>query len=234
MLRVDNIYVNISKIPVLRGVNLYVGKGELVALLGRNGAGKTTTLRSIMGILKPSRGKVIFMGKDITRLSPHKIAKLGVGYAPEDRKIFTDLTVEENIEIAIRDLRRKSEILKNIYEVFPKLREIANRKGGYLSGGEQKMLAIARALALEPKLLLLDEPFEGLAPVFARRLYNAVREIKKRGLSILMAESNLMHVLSLSDIIDRIYVIERGEIIFKGSPSEVLENKEVLKILRGY
>lgn len=231
LLEVRDIYVDIDRIPILRGVSLDVDKGETVVLLGRNGAGKTTTMRSIMGILPKRKGKIVFDGVDITRMRAHQVAKLGMGYAPEDRKIFPDLTVEENIEIAIRNPGERDEIFREVYTIFPKLKELSKRKGGFLSGGEQKMLAIARALATRPKLLLLDEPFEGLAPVIVRRFYEAINKIKETGLPILVADSNIVHARSIAD---RVYVIERGEILFHGDAKEILESDKVMKVLRGY
>ncbi len=231
LLKVRDIHVDIDRIPILRGVSLDVDKGETVVLLGRNGAGKTTTMRSIMGILPKRKGKIVFDGVDITRMRAHQVAKLGMGYAPEDRKIFPDLTVEENIEIAIRNPGEREEIFREVYTIFPKLKELSKRKGGFLSGGEQKMLAIARALATRPKLLLLDEPFEGLAPVIVRRFYEAINKIKETGLPILVADSNIVHARSIAD---RVYVIERGEILFHGDAKEILESDKVMKVLRGY
>jgi len=231
ILRVQDIYVDIDKIQILRGVSLEVGKGEIVVLLGRNGAGKTTTLRSIMGILPKKKGKIEFDGVDITKMRAYQVARLGIGYAPEDRKIFSDLTVEENIEIAIRRREKMKEIFERVYSIFPKLRELAKRKGGFLSGGEQKMLAIARALASEPKLLLLDEPFEGLAPVIVKRFYEAVKKIRDSGIPVLVADSNILHARNIAD---RVYVIERGEIIYHGYADEVLSSDKVMKVLRGY
>ncbi len=231
ILKVHDIHVDIDRIPILRGVSLEVDKGEIVVLLGRNGAGKTTTLRSIMGILPKKEGEILFDGIDITRMKAHQIARLGIGYAPEDRKIFSDLTVEENIEIAVRRRERIKEVYDKVYSIFPKLKELAKRKGGFLSGGEQKMLAIARALASEPKLLLLDEPFEGLAPIIVKRFYEAVRKIRDSGIPILVADSNILHARNIAD---RVYVIERGEIIYQGYADEVLRSDKVMKVLRGY
>ena len=231
ILEVKDVHVELDGVPILRGVCLDVDKGETVILLGRNGAGKTTTMRSIMRIVPIKSGKIIFEEKDITRLKTHDVARIGIGYAPEDRKIFTDLTVEENIEIAIKDLNKKKEIFDEIYSIFPELKKLAGRRGGYLSGGEQKMLAIARALALRPKLLLLDEPLEGLAPVVVKRFYESIQKIKEKGISIFMAESNIAHVPKLAD---RVFVIERGEIIFEGTSDEMSRNEKVLRVLRGY
>jgi len=231
ILTVNDIRVFISAVEILRKVSLNVGSGEIVALVGRNGAGKTTTLRSIMGLQKVSEGSITFDGRDITNQPPFKVSRLGIGYAPEDRRIFVDLTAYENIKIAIRDKSREKETMGLILDIFPELNKLLNRKGGYLSGGEQKMVAIARALATEPKLVLLDEPLEGLAPIVAKRFYESIRRIKEYGISVLIAESNISHVPKIAD---RAYVIERGEIIFEGHPEDILSNKEVSRIVRGY
>jgi len=231
ILEVKSVHVELNGVRILRGVSLSVGRGEIVMLIGRNGAGKTTTIKSIMGLVPVKSGRIVFDGRDITGMKTHKIARMGIGYAPEDRRVFADLTVEENIEIAIGNPSERDEILREVYTIFPDLKRLASRRSGYLSGGEQKMLAIARALALKPKLLLLDEPFEGLAPLVVRRLYESIWKIREKGISILIAESNITHVPKLAD---RVYVIERGEIVFEGSPEETLKSERVLKILRGY
>ena len=231
MLKIDNIEVNLGGVNILRKISLDVKEKEIVMLLGRNGAGKTTTIKSIIGIIPLKKGKIFFNGKDITNLPPYKRARMGIGYAPEDRKIFTDMTTEENIEVALSNPTKKNEIIKEIVEIFPTIEKLMKRKGGYLSGGEQKMLAIARALALSPKLLLLDEPLEGLAPIVTKHFYESIKKIRDRGISILIAESNLLHASKLAD---RIFIIERGEIIFEGYPEEVLKKEEVLKVLRGF
>jgi branched-chain amino acid transport system ATP-binding protein len=231
MLKIDNIEVNLGSVNILRKISLDVKEKEIVMLLGRNGAGKTTTIKSIIGIIPLKKGKIFFNGKDITNLPPYKRARMGIGYAPEDRKIFTDMTTEENIEVALSNPTKKNEVIKEIVEIFPTIEKLMKRKGGYLSGGEQKMLAIARALALSPKLLLLDEPLEGLAPIVTKHFYESIKKIRDRGISILIAESNLLHASKLAD---RIFIIERGEIIFEGYPEEVLKKEEVLKVLRGF
>jgi len=231
ILELDNIYVDIAGVEILRGISLHVDEGEVVALVGRNGAGKTTTLRSIIGLQKVRSGKISLNGIDITNMPPYKVSKYGIGYAPEDRKIFADLTSYENIKVAMKDSSRERDILKMILDIFPELKPLLSRKGGYLSGGEQKMLCIARALALEPRLLLLDEPLEGLAPVVVKRFYSSIKKIKEYGFTMLIAESNIHHVPKLAD---RCYVIERGEIIFEGSPHDILTNNEIAKIIKGY
>ncbi|RMF87132.1 MAG: ABC transporter ATP-binding protein [Nitrospinota bacterium] len=221
---------------ILHGVSLRVGTGEVVCLVGRNGAGKTTTIESIMGLLPIRSGKILFQDRDISRLATHKRAKLGIGYAPEDCGIFPDLTVEENLRIsewlARKDGKQNSyaEVEAKIFDLFPEIRDFMQRRGLYLSGGQKKMVAIARAMALDPSILLLDEAFEGLAPVIVNRFSEAVQKIKEMGISLLIAESNL---LNATKVADRLYAIDRGEIIFEGNPQDVFNNEEVMKAIRG-
>jgi len=217
---------------IVRNISLKVERGQSVCIIGRNGAGKTTTLKGILGLLPVRSGQILFEGKDITSIPTEEKVKLGIGYAPEDRKIYPDFTLEENMELGLRLLPKNDRVkIKNeIFELFPELKPLSKNKGLYLSGGEQKMLAISRALALAPKLLILDEPMEGLAPIIVRRLAKAINDIKKRNISLLIAESNISHALKVADYC---YVIERGEIIFEGKPQELLENHNVLKIVRG-
>jgi branched-chain amino acid transport system ATP-binding protein len=214
---------------ILRGVSLTVDPGESVSLVGRNGAGKTTTIDSIMGLLPSRSGRIAFKGQDVTRLPAHARARLGMGYAPEDTGIFPDLTVEENFEIA-KWLAPATARTDDVFAVFPEVREFLKRRGLNLSGGQKKMVAITRALALRPTVLLLDEPFEGLAPVVVTRFIEAVRAIKGMGVSLLIAESN---VTNASRVADRLYAIDRGEIIFEGTPAEARQRPEVMQTLRG-
>ncbi len=239
MLEVERIDTYRGAAHVLQGVSLTVGDGEAVCLVGRNGAGKTTTIESIMGFLPLRAGRVGFRGRDITRLPTHERARLGIGYAPEHSGIFPDLTVEENLEIshwlAAGNRGRGAwaagdETGARIFAVFPEIRALMRRRGLYLSGGEKKMVAVARAMALSPSILLLDEAFEGLAPVVVSRFIDAVKKIKAMGISLLMAESNLM---TATRVADRLYAIDRGEIIFQGDPGEVFENEDVMKTIRG-
>src|SRR5881275_1481906 len=213
---------------ILRAVSLAVNDGEAVCLVGRNGAGKTTTIDSIMGLLPVRAGTVAFRGRDITRLPAHERALLGIGYAPEDAGIFPDLTVEENFQItswlARPDAARGAAApagdgYERVFSLFPEVREFLTRRGLHLSGGQKKMVAISRALTLSPAVLLLDEPFEGLAPVVVTRFIEAVRAIKALGVSVLIAES---HVQNAGRIADRLYAIDRGEIIFAGRPAELV------------
>jgi len=221
---------------VLRRVSLRVSAGETVCLVGRNGAGKTTTLDSAMGLLPVRGGTVSFQGRDVTRLPTHERAKLGIGYAPEDCGIFPDLTVAENLQIGrwlALDGKRATggEVLdERTLGLFPELAELVARRGLNLSGGQKKMVAIGRALALAPAILLLDEPFEGLAPVVVTRFIEAANRIKAMGISLLIAESN---VTNAARVADRLYAIDRGEIIFEGAPRDALADPEVMKTLRG-
>jgi len=233
MLSVRDLDVFIQASHILRRVSLEVGEREVVCLVGRNGAGKTTTLRSIMGYLRPRAGSIAFRGVAIQGRRTFEIALLGLGFAPEDSAIFPDLTVAENIEIATwtrTDGRPAAERIERAYQVFPVLRHYMARKGPQMSGGERKMLSIARALALDPDMLLLDEPFEGLSPAIIPAVSEGIAEITKLGHSILMAESNIHHV---PEFATRLYVIERGEIIFAGRPDAVHADPAVLRVIGG-
>jgi branched-chain amino acid transport system ATP-binding protein len=223
---------------VLRDVSLVVHEGEAVCLVGRNGAGKTTTIDSTMGLLAVRSGRIALRGSDITRLAPHERARRGIGYAPEDAGIVPDLTVAENFRIGqslARPARGRrsaagAEADERILAIFPEVRAFTQRRGLHLSGGQKKMVAIARAMTLAPAILLLDEPFEGLAPVVVSRLIEAVTRIKGMGISVLIAESNLVNAMRVAD---RLYAIDRGEIIFEGAPRAAFENAEVMKTIRG-
>lgn len=231
MLSVHGIDVFIQASHILRKVTLEVGEREVVCLVGRNGAGKTTTLRTIMGYLAPRAGEITFRGARIDRWRTHEIARLGLGWAPEDSGIFPDLTVAENIEIATWTRpggRPAAERIARAYEVFPVLRKYAARKGPEMSGGERKMLSIARALALDPEMLILDEPFEGLSPAIVPVIAESLATVTRRGYSILIAESNIHHV---PDYADRLYVIERGEIVFAGKPHDAWADAAVVRIV---
>lgn len=232
LLEVNNIRTFIKNIEVLRNVSLEVDKGEVVYVIGRNGAGKTTLIKSILGLVDVRSGSIKFNGKEIIKIPTYKRIYLGIGYSPDYRGIFPLLTAEENLEIAVRHLssEEKKKVIERIFKIFPEIKLVMKRKGLYLSGGEGKMLSIARALALNPSLLLLDEPAEGLAPAARMRLFEAFREIKNTGVSMLVAESKISNI---PDFIDKVYVIERGEIIFRGSYKEFLENEEVIRIVRG-
>ena len=233
MLSVREIDVFIQASHILRSVSLAVGAREVVCLVGRNGAGKSTTLRTIMGYLHPRAGRVELRGQPIHGRRTHEIARLGLGWAPEDSGIFADLTVSENIEIATWTRpggRPAAERLELAYGVFPVLRGYRARKGPEMSGGERKMLSIARALALDPEMLLLDEPFEGLSPAIIPSVAEGIAAITTLGHSILIAESNIHHV---PEYTTRLYVIERGEIIFAGTPDDAWRDRAVLRIIGG-
>jgi branched-chain amino acid transport system ATP-binding protein len=231
MLALRDVDVYIEASHILRKVSLDAAAGELVCLVGRNGAGKTTTLRTVMGYLRPAAGSIILAGGSIAGLPTHAIAARGVGYAPEDSAVFGDLTVAENIELATWTRpggRPAAERVARAYEIFPRLRGAASRGGTQLSGGERKMLSIARALALDPALLLLDEPFEGLSPAIIPQLAESIATIARLGPAILLAESNIHHVPAYAT---RLYVIERGEIVFAGLPQDLRLRPDLARIV---
>lgn len=227
MLEVEGIHTFYGLSHILFEVSLRVEKGEVVCLLGRNGAGKTTTLKSIMGVTPPKKGTIRFKGEEITHKQPYVLARKGITYVPDDRRIFADLTVKENLEIAVKNAGKSGGWNKErVYGLFPALKNIESRKGGCLSGGEQKMLAIARALMGNPELLLLDEPTEGLAPAMVYALEEQIRRLKESSLTVLLAEQNVKSTLKLSD---RGYIIDNGRIRYHGSIEEMKENDEVRK-----
>ncbi len=206
-------------------VSLNVLEKEVVCLLGRNGAGKTTTLGSIVGLNPPKSGGVQFKGQEIAGLKSYNIAKMGIGFVPEHRWIFSDLTVKENLELGWRNKKQKR-VFEDIYQLFPKLKDLGNQKGGTLSGGEQQMLTIARSLMGEPELFLLDEPTAGLAPLVVQMLTSKIRELKGRGLTILLTEQNAEFAL---DISDRAYAIDKGSIVYEGATEHLKENRDLMK-----
>ncbi len=233
-LELDRINTFRGPAQILREVSLSLGDGEAICLVGRNGAGKTTTIDSIIGLLPVRSGRVAFRERDITRLPAHERALLGIGYAPEDCGIFPDLSVEENFQItawltASRSTARRG-LDEGVFAVFPEVKGFMTRRGLHLSGGQKKMVAITRAMSLSPSVLLLDEPFEGLAPVVVTRFIEAVRTIKSMGISVLIAESNLINATRVAD---RLYAIDRGEIIFHGNPRDVFANEDVMRTIRG-
>ena len=223
---------------ILHGVSLEVGAQEVVCLVGRNGAGKTTTIESIMGFLPLAAGEITFQGETISRLPPHERARRGIGFSPEDCGVFPELSVDENLmigrwlgeDVVKRRGGQSVDPQEQAFAVFPEVRALLARQGLHLSGGQRKMVAVARAMMLSPTLLLLDEAFEGLAPVVVNRFTEAVLKIKALGVSILMAESHLAHA---SRIGDRLYAIDRGEIIFHGPPKAALADERVMRALRG-
>lgn len=216
MLELRNVDACYGRSRALYGITLQAQAGEVVSLLGRNGAGKSTTLKSILGLVQVTAGDIRFQGRSLLGMPTHRISRLGVGFVPEDRRIFADLTVLENLRVGERkDGAWKSE---RVFVLFPRLEELRRRRGGSLSGGEQQMLAIARALLCNPRLLLLDEPFEGLAPVVGRSLVEAIAVLKEEGITILLSEQNVKYARRLAD---RAYIIEKGQIRFEGSIAEL-------------
>lgn len=218
-LSVSGLEARYGRARILFDVALEVGAGEAVALLGRNGAGKSTTLRSILGLVPHRSGKIVFSGEDVTDLPTHEIVRRGLGYVPEDRRIFTDLTTEENLLVGRRPPRPGAPAwtLDRLFSIFPSLRELRGRLGARMSGGEQQMLTIARTLMGNPSLLLLDEPSEGLAPRVVEQMIEAIREMKREGLSLLLCEQNLNFARLVAE---RVYVIEKGCIRFAGTMAE--------------
>ena len=231
MLELSDIHTLYGESHVLQGISLNVDQGSVVALLGRNGMGKTTTIRSIIGLTPPRSGMVRFKGKDITGLQPFQIAQLGIGYIPQGRHIFRSLTVKENLTMSARNIERPGAwSLDRAYSFFPILKERANLMGTLLSGGEQQMLNIARALMTNPDLLLMDEPSEGLAPIIVREIGRIIGQLKQSGFSILLVEQNLPMTLSVADYA---YIICRGTIVYKSTPEELEKNDEVKNIYLG-
>jgi branched-chain amino acid transport system ATP-binding protein len=228
ILEVDRIDTFYGQSHVLQGVSLSIHEGEVVCLLGRNGVGKTTTLRSIMGLTPPRDGRILFKGIDISKKPSFQVAQLGIGYMPDDRRIFPDLTLFENLELA-RRLSKKSRVqwtFEKIYDLFPVFINLKERKGTQLSGGEQKMLAIGRALMKNPDLLLLDEPSEGLAPLVVQNLVEVLGRIRSEGVTILLADQNLKFCRRTSD---RGYILERGMVQYQGIMEEIWHKEEIVK-----
>lgn len=222
MLHIEGINTYYGDSHVLRGVSLEVNEGKVTSLLGRNGAGKTTTLLTIMGYLAPRRGRVVYNGQEINGKPSHRISRLGLGFVPQERGVFPSLTVEENLTVAARSGRDGRWTLERIYELFPRLQERRSNLGFQLSGGEQQMVAIARALMLNPHVILLDEPSEGLAPLIVEEIVNILKRLKEEGLGILLIEQNLGVALELGDVH---YVLSKGEVCFTGD-SETLRHDE--------
>jgi len=226
MLDLENINAHYGDSHVLHGVSLSVKEGEVVCLLGRNGAGKTTTILTIMGYLKPRQGRIRYGGRDIAALPPYAVARLGVGFVPQERGIFPSLTVRENLIVFARAGGTGAWTLGRIFDLFPVLHARERNLGFQLSGGEQQMLSIARALMLNPTLLLLDEPSEGLAPMIVQEIIEVLKGLKREGLAILLVEQNLRTAFALAD---RHHVMNKGEICFTGSSAELKNNEHVLR-----
>lgn len=234
LLEVKDLKVSYGKIEAIKGISLKVNKGEIVTLVGANGAGKTTLLKTISGILKPSAGVINFEGKDIQNIAPHNRVLEGLCQAPEGRGIFPGMTVLENLEMgkySRPDWKNElAEDLERIYTLFPRLKERQNQAGGTLSGGEQQMLSIGRALMSRPRLLLLDEPSMGLAPMFIQQIFNIIREIQSQGVSILLVEQNAAQALSCAN---RAYILETGNIVKEGAGKELLNDDAIKKAYLG-
>ncbi len=232
-LELDDVHTYYGQSHVIQGISLTVRAGEVVALLGRNGAGKTTTMRTVTGLTRLRRGRVLFDGTDISRLPPHRIARAGVAYVPSGRRVFGSLTVRQNLELALRDAREPGRgdaaesppwTIDRVHATFPKLQELGGRRAGLLSGGEQQLLKLARALLARPRLLLLDEPTEGLAPVVVSQMRHWIELIKAERMSILLSEQNSLFALHLAD---RGYILSKGRIEYEAPAGELAESEEV-------
>lgn len=224
MLELNDIHTYYGRSHILQGISMDLQKGEVICLLGRNGAGKTTTLRSIMGFTPPRRGSIKFEGTDLAKLPPYEICRLGIGYVPQDRRIFPTLSVEDNLEVVERRVEGGWTVEK-IFSAFPILEPLKSRKGRHLSGGEQQILAVARPLMTNPKLLLLDEPSEGLAPLIVRAIEELVKEIITTGISVILAEQNMRFAMNIAQ---RGYIIDKGRIHHQGTIEELKEDKEII------
>ena len=225
-LEVESINTFYGSSHILFDVSLGIEKGETVALMGRNGAGKTTTLRSIISLTPPKMGRIRFKGEEITGKAAYKVARKGISFVPEDRRIFGGLTVRENLEIAqlIQSGPKRDWNIKAVFDLFPKLKDLETRLGGTLSGGEQQMLTIARALLSNPELILLDEPFEGLAPLIVKNLSELLVQVKERGITVLITEQQ--HLKYILDLADRVYILDKGHIQYHGGIKELWQNEE--------
>lgn len=233
LLSVENLHVSYGAIRALHGISFHVEKGEIVTLIGANGAGKSTTLRTISGLLLADRGKIAYDGTDITNMGADQIVRMGIVHVPEGRKIFAPLTVRENLEIGAftrRDKREIEESTEFVFSIFPRLRERAEQMGGTLSGGEQQMLAVARALMAKPRLLLMDEPSMGLAPILVEEIFNIIQRINQEGVTILLVEQNAHMALSVAH---RGYVLETGVIQMEGTAAELQDNPRVREAYLG-
>ncbi len=231
MLKVDNIHVYYGAIHAIKGISFEVREGETVALIGANGAGKSTTLKTVSGLMHPRSGSIQFLGNDITHSEAHKLVSLGLAHVPEGRRIFLQMTVQENLEMGAYTRKgRLDDALENVYAHFPRLKERRKQIGGTLSGGEQQMLAMGRAMMISPKLLMLDEPSMGLAPILVEQIFEIIRELHKSGTTILLVEQNAGMAL---DIADRAYVLETGKITLSGSGSELAQSEAVKKAYLG-
>ena len=230
-MKVNDIHVYYGKIHAVKGVSFEVGQGEIVSLIGANGAGKSTALKTISGLLHPKQGSIEFMGKDITKLEPNKIVRLGLAQVPEGRRVFAHMSVMENIEMGAYILGRvPEEAVEDVFSRFPRLKERSRQEAGTLSGGEQQMLAMARALMSKPKLIMMDEPSMGLSPILVEQIFSIIAELRQSGATILLVEQNANKALKITD---RAYVLETGRITLSGSGRELLESEDVKKAYLG-
>ena len=231
LLKVNDIHVYYGKIHAVKGVSFEVGQGEIVSLIDANGAGKSTALKTISGLLHPKQGSIEFMGKDITKLEPNKIVRLGLAQVPEGRRVFAHMSVMENIEMGAYILGRiPEEAVEDVFSRFPRLKERSRQEAGTLSGGEQQMLAMARALMSKPKLIMMDEPSMGLSPILVEQIFSIIAELRQSGATILLVEQNANKALKITD---RAYVLETGRITLSGSGRELLESEDVKKAYLG-
>mgnify|MGYP005972922553 CR=1 FL=1 len=233
MLKVENLNVYYGSIHAIKDLSFEVNEGEIVSLIGANGAGKTTTLHSIQGLLKAASGNVTFMDKNINGLSADKVVRLGLGQVPEGRRVFQELTVEENLRLgafSVKDKQFITDEYARVMELFPRLKERRKQQAGTLSGGEQQMLAMGRALMSHPKIILMDEPSMGLSPIFVNEIFDIIQEVSKSGTTVLLVEQNAKKALSIAD---RAYVLETGKIVLEGKASDLLNNDSIKKAYLG-
>ena len=233
MLEVKNLEVYYGVIRALKGISFEVNQGEVIALIGSNGAGKTTTLHTLTGLLQAKAGSITFEGKDITKTPAHKIVEMGMAHVPEGRRVFADMTVYENLLMGAYTRKDKNEIaqsLENVYKRFPRLKERKNQRAGTLSGGEQQMLAMGRALMSKPRIILMDEPSMGLSPIFVNEIFDIIKEVSEGGTTVLLVEQNAKKALSIAD---RAYVMETGNITLSGKAEDLLNNESVQKAYLG-
>lgn len=233
MLEVKDLEVYYGVIQAIKGISFHVDKGEVIALIGANGAGKTTTLHTVTGLLSPKKGKVIFQGKDITKVPAHKIVSMGMAHVPEGRRVFAELSVYENLKMGAYTRTDKAEIeerLKSVYKRFPRLEERKNQMAGTLSGGEQQMLAMGRALMSKPSIILMDEPSMGLSPILVNEIFDIIRSVSESGTTVLLVEQNAKKALSIAD---RAYVLETGNITLEGNAKDLLEDDSIKKAYLG-
>ena len=233
MLEVKDLQVYYGVIQALKGISFEVNQGEVIALIGANGAGKTTTLQTLTGIIPSKAGSITFEGKDITKIPAHKIVEMGMAHVPEGRRVFADMTVYENLLMGAYTRKDKNEItqsLTNVYKRFPRLEERKNQRAGTLSGGEQQMLAMGRALMSKPRIILMDEPSMGLSPIFVNEIFNIIKEVSEGGTTVLLVEQNAKKALSIAD---RAYVLETGNITLSGKAEDLLNDESVQKAYLG-